>query len=147
MADTDVTQRAKDILLRQIAGFESMAADLADLDRDMAGDEEALERLSRIQEAHHAKTLAMESEIQAILGEWTVARVSDVERREVRALSDKARQLAEHLITLQERGKQLADARLAALREGLDDVARGRDLLDRYGQGSQGLSSFIDTKA
>lgn len=147
MAEADVTQRAKDVLARQIACFEGMLADLADLDRDMAGDEDALERLSRIQEVHHAKTLAMESELQAILGAWTGARVSEVERRDVRALSDKARQLAEQLITLQERGKELADVRLAALREGLDDVARGRDVLDRYGQGSKGMSSFIDTKA
>ena len=146
MSNADVTSRARDFLMRQIDSFELMLGELAGLEADIHGDE--LERVATLQEAHRIKIMAMEAELQAVLTEWNSTHGLGVaEKAEIKALAQHARALAEQLVKLEDKGRDLADARLAALRSGLDDVARGRDVLDKYGQGSKGSSSFIDTKA
>lgn len=147
MPDVTLTERMKDFFTRQIACFEAIEKDLETLETDLQDPE--LEKVLQQQEEHGQQAEALGREFRRLSVEWDSAlNLSESDRAAVRVLAHRAGELAEHIAMLQEKGRQLAQGRMASLQGEINEIRRGQELMGKYGHGGTDTgASFIDRKA
>jgi hypothetical protein len=141
-----ITARMSDYFKRQIAAFEQMLEALTVLDHDM--DEAELEALVTIQDRHSRQTNELAREFRALLKEWQAGvGIQEADRVAVGRYARRAEHLAAQVEVRCAQGNALVQGKMQALRDSLDEVAVGRDLLRKYSPTAQHEPSYLDRKA
>ncbi|NIA14478.1 MAG: hypothetical protein GWP08_10380 [Nitrospiraceae bacterium] len=142
---SDLAERVRDYLQRQIACFERILADLANLEKSLAGDD--YDAAVRQRAAHSEETARLEAEFREIEAQWHGATgVSEAERVEMRALAEHAQLLADRLCVRYDEGAALVEQRAGNVQEELRELRRGRKVLDGYRPLHTLDPSFIDKR-
>ena len=142
---SDLAERARDYLERQISCFERILADLAGLEDSLAGDDH--DATVRQRAAHSEQTARLEAEYRDIEVQWRAATgISQAERADVRALAERAQALADQLCVRYDEGAALVQQRAGAVQEELRGVRRGRKVLRGYRPLHTLDPSFIDKR-
>ena len=131
---------------RQIALYEEMLAAYETLPADLQAED--LDELSTRQAGFSRRADQLEEELHLLTREWhETETLSDEQREQVRGLAQTAQQLAQRLEVLSYEAADRAKSRLAEVKEELDSLQRGYQMLDRYRAGNgDSTSGYMDTK-
>lgn len=137
----------RDYFARQIALFETMLAELGALEDDDK-DIEDREDLIALQATHDKKIRSLDQEFSALRREWDATQdIAGPDRDAMRLLARKADTLCVEVQALLSRGARLAGEQADALRQSIDQIRQGKDVLGKYGTGGAQAPSYIDRKA
>ncbi len=148
MANSDLAKRAKDFFARQIAFYEKLLARYGSIAQDIQGED--LTGLLEQQRLDETGFSAFAQEFDALSSEYEAATgLSDADRTAIRGLAERARQLALQLRDVSEAANRTLGERMADTRDALDELARGREMLERYRpfQKDRNGGAFVDKRA
>jgi hypothetical protein len=131
VATSDLVERTKDFFTGQIAFYERLLAQYESIAQDIQGTN--LAELLEQQRLDETELSAMARDFEALAAEYKAATdLSDEDRTAIRDLAERARGLTLELCEVNAAADQTLSQRMADTRTLLDDLARGRDMLDRY---------------
>lgn len=148
MANSDLAERTKDFFARQVAFFEKLLVRYESIAQDIQCED--LTGLLEQQRLDEAKSSALAQELEVLSPEYEAASdLSDEDRAAIRDLAGRARDLALQLCEVNEAADRALGERMAEARNALDQLARGRDMLDKYRpfRDDRSGGAFVDKKA
>lgn len=146
MTMPNIVQRVTSYLDRQIAWLEQALGELEHFERALDAPE--LDALAARQRAHEQELEHFVREQRGLLQEWQQAEnVSEGDRTEVKALSERSRQLREQLARRFETAIAQLDTAKRKRMNSVQALQRGRGMLDKYRPGGDLDPGFIDRKA
>jgi len=148
VANSDLAERTKDFFARQVAFFEKLAVRFESIAQDIQCED--LTGLLERQRLDEAESSALTQELEALSPEYEAATdLSDEDRAAIRDLADRARELALQLGEVNEAADRALGERMVEARSALNELARGRDMLDKYRpfRDDRSGGAFVDKKA
>lgn len=141
-----IAGRMNDYFNRQIAAFERMLNDLTILDGEL--DDAQLDALAALQQRHTRETGELAREFRALLNEWQASPgIEAADRAAIGRQARRAEDLAAKVDARCTQGNALVQEKMQSLRASLDEVAAGRDVLNKYRPETRQEPSFLDRKA
>ena len=142
---TDIGARITDYFERQIALYEEMLHAYETLQGDL--ENEDLEPLSAQQTVFTGKLSQLQEEFRLLDREWRQgASASEMRKRQVSALAERARDLARQLETISRSASQKARKQMDEVRTTLDTLRRGQRAVKQYRVGEDS-ADHVDRKA
>ncbi len=143
-SDMSIVPRLKDYFLRQSAWLESLTAELEGLpDALESEDVSPIENSAR---QWDTRNRAFAEEFVVLKKEWDhTPAISPDDRRTIRALARDVEARVETVRRIFVESAALAQTKSAALKEDLDDLNLGRDMLGKYRIPSAPDSGFFDS--
>lgn len=145
MAESTIAERMKDCLVRQVAWFKRVLADMETFDEDLT--EAQLGKLDRQRQTHLRGTAEIIREFEVLAVEWhTSTNVADHDRKAVHELALETEAFANRLKETYDRADIRVQRRLTDWRQTWNALQRGRDMLRKYAPGQADEAAFVDRK-
>lgn len=142
---TDIGARITDYFERQIALYTEMLHAYETLPAEL--EKENLEALSAQQNAFTQRLTQLDEEFHLLNREWRNGAAASPQRvHQVRALADRARDLAKQLEKISRKASQQARERMGEVKLALDALRRGQRAVKQYRVSEDG-AGHVDRKA
>lgn len=145
MSESRIGLRMKDHFGRYVAWLEEVLGELETVGAGLGGD--ALDVLEAMELRHRKGSVTLEDEFWALKAEWDdTAEVPEADEAGVKELARRVSALCDDVKRVREEVSVEIGHRLEVVRSSIDEVARGRAMVQKYGgQGEEG--SMVDRKA
>ena len=146
LASAGIVARMKDYFERQLAWFEVMRDEIAEVETGI--DPDQIEHLLETDSARVQSSKDLEREFLALKSEWDrTDAIPDREVEDVKVLAREAERLANELQQSIERAAEQAGTDAATLRDRIGELRQGRDWLGKYRPDASPDAGILDQRA